>query len=43
MRCIMKMIPRVYQHDAPPGQRAEERYAPPAEAVCAHIEKRKGS
>ncbi len=30
----MLMIPRVYQPDAPPGQRAEDGFAPPAEAVA---------
>jgi hypothetical protein len=34
MRFMMIMIPRVYQPDAPPGERAEEGYAPPAEAVA---------
>jgi len=34
MRFMMVMIPRVYQPDAPPGERAEEGYAPPAEAVA---------
>lgn len=33
MRFMMFMIPRVYQPDAPPGQRAEEGFTPPAEAV----------
>ncbi len=33
MRFMMLMIPRVYQPDAPPGQRAEEGFTPPAEAV----------
>jgi hypothetical protein len=31
---MMVMIPSVDQPDAPPGERAEERYAPPAEAVA---------
>jgi len=31
---MMIMIPRVYQPDAPPGERAEEGFAPPAEAVA---------
>ena len=31
---MMFMIPRVYQPDAPPGERAEEGDAPPAEAVA---------
>jgi len=30
----MFMIPRVYQPDAPPGQRAGEGFTPPAEAVA---------
>jgi hypothetical protein len=34
MRFMMLMIPRVYQPDAPPGERAEEGFAPPAEAVA---------
>jgi hypothetical protein len=34
MRFMMIMIPRVYQPDAPPGERAEEGFAPPAEAVA---------
>ena len=34
MRFMMLMIPRVYQPDTPPGQRAEEGFAPPAEAVA---------
>ena len=34
MRFMMFMIPRVYQPDAPPGERAEEGDAPPAEAVA---------
>jgi hypothetical protein len=34
MRFMMFMIPRVYQPDALPGERAEEGYAPPAEAVA---------
>ncbi len=34
MRFMMLMIPRVYQPDAPPGQRAGERFTPPAEAVA---------
>jgi hypothetical protein len=34
MRFMMIMIPRVYQPDAPPGERAENGYAPPAEAVA---------
>jgi hypothetical protein len=31
---MMIMIPRVYQPDAPQGERAEEGFAPPAEAVA---------
>jgi len=34
MRFMMLMIPRVYQPDTPPGERAEEGFAPPAEAVA---------
>ncbi len=34
MRFMMLMIPRVYQPTAPPGQRAEEGFTPPAEAVA---------
>jgi hypothetical protein len=34
MRFMMLMIPRVYQPDTPPGERAEEGYTPPAEAVA---------
>ncbi len=34
MRFMMLMIPRVYQPDAPPGERAEEGFAPPREAVA---------
>jgi hypothetical protein len=34
MRFMMLMIPKVYQPDTPPGERAEEGYAPPAEAVA---------
>ena len=34
MRFMMIMIPRVYQPDVPPGERAEEGFAPPAEAVA---------
>ena len=34
MRFMMVMIPRVYQPDTPPGERAEEGFAPPAEAVA---------
>lgn len=33
MRFMMLMIPKVYQPDAPPGQRAEDGFTPPAEAV----------
>jgi hypothetical protein len=34
MRFMMLMIPRVYQPDTPPGQRAEDGFTPPAEAVA---------
>ena len=34
MRFMMLMIPRVYQPDAPPGERAEEGFAPSAEDVA---------
>ena len=34
MRFMMMMIPRVYQPDTPPGERAQEGFAPPAEAVA---------
>jgi hypothetical protein len=34
MRFMMFMIPKVYQPDTPPGERADEDYAPPAEAVA---------
>ncbi len=34
MRFMMIMIPRVYQPDVPPGERAEEGFAPPADAVA---------
>jgi hypothetical protein len=34
MRFMMFMIPRVYQPDTPPGERAGEEFAPPAEAVA---------
>jgi hypothetical protein len=34
MRFMMLMIPRVYQPDAPVGERAEEGFTPPAEAVA---------
>jgi len=33
MRFVMFMIPRVYQPDTPPEQRAGEGFTPPAEAV----------
>lgn len=33
MRFMMFMIPRVYQPDTPPGERAEEGFTPPADAV----------
>lgn len=38
MRFLMVMIPRVYQPDAPPGERAEEGFAPPAETVAKMME-----
>jgi hypothetical protein len=34
MRFVMFMIPRVYQPDTPPEQRAGEGFTPPAEAVA---------
>lgn len=34
MKFMMFMIPRVYQPDTPPGERAGEGFAPPAEAVA---------
>lgn len=34
MRFMMLMIPRVYQADAPRGERAEEGFTPPADAVA---------
>ena len=34
MRFMMFMIPRVYQPDTPPGERAGGGFAPPAEAVA---------
>ena len=34
MRFVLFMIPRVYQPDTPPGQRADEGFTPPAEAVA---------
>lgn len=34
MRFMMLMIPRVYQLDAPVGEKAGEGFAPPAEAVA---------
>lgn len=34
MRFMMIMIPKVYQPDAPPGERAEEGFASPPEAVA---------
>jgi hypothetical protein len=34
MRFMMFMIPRVYQPDTPPGQRAEDGFTPPADAVA---------
>lgn len=34
MRFMMMMIPKVYQPGTPPGERAEEGFAPPADAVA---------
>ena len=34
MRFMMVMIPRVYQPDTPPGEKAGDGFAPPAEAVA---------
>ena len=34
MRFVMFMIPRVYQPDTPPGERAGEGFTPPADAVA---------
>ena len=34
MRFMMVMIPRVYQPDAPLGEKAGDGFAPPAEAVA---------
>src|SRR5437868_4489251 len=34
MRFVLFMIPRVYQPDAPPGERAGEGFTPPADAVA---------
>ena len=34
MRFMMFMIPKVYQPDTPPGEKAGEGFAPPAEAVA---------
>ena len=34
MRFMLLMIPRVYQPDASPGERAEEGFTPPAENVA---------
>ncbi len=34
MRFMMIMIPRVYQPDTPPGEKAAEGFTPPAEAVA---------
>jgi hypothetical protein len=34
MRFMMFMIPRVYQPDTPPGEKAGEGFVPPAEAVA---------
>ena len=33
MRFMMLMIPKVYQPGTPPGERAQEGFAPPADAV----------
>lgn len=33
MRFVMFMIPKVYQPDTPPGERAKEGFTPPPEAV----------
>ncbi len=38
MRFMMMMIPRVYQPATPPGERAGEGFAPPAEAVSKMME-----
>jgi len=34
MRFMLFMIPKVYQPDTPPGEKAGEGFAPPAEAVA---------
>ncbi len=34
MRFLMMMIPRVYQPDTPPAERAGENFTPPADAVA---------
>ena len=34
MRFMMFMIPKVYQPDTPPGEKAGEGFAPPAESVA---------
>lgn len=34
MRFMMLMIPRVYQPGTPPGEKAKEGFAPPAEAIA---------
>ncbi len=34
MRFMMFMIPKIYQPDTPPGERAGEGFAPPAESVA---------
>src|SRR6201998_932706 len=34
MRFLMMMIPRVYQPDTPPAERAGEGFTPPADAVA---------
>ncbi len=38
MRFMMLMIPRVYQPDTPPGERAGEGFVPPADAVARMME-----
>ena len=38
MKFMMFMIPRVYQPDTPPGERAGEGFTPPAEAVAKMME-----
>ena len=34
MRFMLFMVPKVYQPDTPPGERAQDGFAPPAEAVA---------